>query len=167
MSNAVFTELLEMFKDPNNQLTPDQKMSIKNISGNVENAVKASIINLLMGQFSKISVYDAAIGQVIQILATRAAGMDTEELISFLGVLSKVNASESKTVLELFKKQDNDFGKLMKELQKLTKSNPSSDDDMDSFLNKREEKVIELSPEKREKVLKYLNDVTRTDNKSG
>ena len=152
-------DIIEKLKNPDNMLTEAQRNNIKNLTGNVENVVKASLINLLMGQFTKITAYESAIGEIVKRLADVSKQMDTDELISLLSVLTKATAVESKSVLDLFKKNDNNVGRLLKEVQKITKITPSMRDDSDEIINNEEANMNKLSLEKKEKLLQMLENM--------
>jgi len=152
-----FQEIVEKLQDPDNMLSTQQRDQVRNLTGSVDNFVKASLINLLMGQFTKISAYESAIQQIVQELSRKAPSMDTDELIAFLTTLAKVNASETKTTLDLFKKNDNDVKQFIKEIQKITKERPAGRDDTEDIIDDSTVESIELTPEKKEKAMRLLS----------
>lgn len=151
-----FEELVEKL-NPDHALTVPERNQVRNMGSNVNNVVKSSLINLLMGQFSKISAYEAAIGNIITKLAEKTNEMDTDELISLLHVLTKVNASETKNVMDLFKKNDSDVQNIIKELQKLAKEKPSMREDTEDIIEQTEVKQSVLSPQKQEKLIRLFD----------
>jgi hypothetical protein len=151
---------MEKLQNPGNNLTPEERKRVRELTANTENTLKASLVNLLMGQFSKIAVYDTAIQTAIQMLTERARTMSDEDLIAFCGALAKVNASESKNVLDLFKKHDSDLKTFLKELQKVNQQKPIYEEgDVDEVLATTKDgraTIARLSPEKKEKFLKLF-----------
>lgn len=153
MSEDVFSEIMDKLENPENHIDPEQKKLMRSLGGNVENAVKASLISLLMNQFSKITTYEKAISGALTTLTQRTKMMDTQELITFLGVLTKASSVEVKTVMDMFKKSDNDVKQFMKEVQKLIKERPTVDEDEVKTIVKPK---VKLSMDKKEKALRVM-----------
>ena len=154
-------EVVGKIKDPENTLSTEEKNKVKNLTGDVGNAVKASLIQLLMGQFSKIDKYDAAIKTVMTELGRKIPLMDSDELVALLSVLTKTSTNESKNVMEVFKKQGDDFKTLISELQKMSKDGDvinAEDIDENSI---RAKPIIDLSPEKKDKVLRLVQKLSK------
>lgn len=156
-----FEDILGKLNNPQNSLTVEDRKKIKQTTGNIENNIKTSLVNLLMGQFSKVAVYDTAIGSVIEKLSQRAQHMDTEELIAFLSVLTKVNASETKNVLDLFKKNDTDVKQFIQEIQKISKTSAVLQEEEDM----KDSVKISLTPEKKERILQLMDKMTEKEKK--
>jgi hypothetical protein len=144
-----------MGKLDNSVITPDERSNVRKRDRNVENTVKESLVQLIIGGFNKVSAYDSVISEIVKQLSQRALQMDTNELLGFLAVLSKASSADSKTMLEMFRRSDSDLKRYISELQKIV---GVDDNIVDATINQpKEDPVqIDLSPEKKEKVLRLL-----------
>jgi hypothetical protein len=151
-------ELINRVNDPDNVLSSTEKSGIRGLTHSVDNVVKASLINLLMGRFSNISLYDKASNEVLKMLTSRADTMDNNELLNFLNILTRTNSLEAKNLMDVFKKDNTDMKTLLKEMEKITKNSTT--------INITAEKVeakVELSPDKKERVIKMFQKLSRKD----
>jgi len=146
-----FEDIMQRLENPENNLTEEQKNNLKSVTNDVGSVVKSSLISLLLGQFNKVATYESAAQSIIQQLSERAVAMETDELISFLSVLAKANAMETKTIMDMFKKNENDVGKIVKEIQKISKPELSEKPVIDITSSS-----TVLSAEKQERILRFL-----------
>ena len=154
-----FELLMTRLKDPESLLTPEEKNKLRSLSSNAESSIKASLVNLLMNQFTKVSVYDKAMAEVIKLLIDRSQTMEDDDLLTFLSVLTKTSSVESKNIMDLFKKNDNDLKHFLNEIKKLQRSS-SGIDDVDEIIDSNDEEKKTLSrmdPEKKEKLIQLIN----------
>jgi len=151
--NPAFVEI--MGKLENSNITPAERSNARKVDRNVENSVKESLVQLILGGFNKVAAYDTVISEIVRQLSQRALQMDTNELLGFLAVLSKASSADSKTMLEMFRRSDSDLKRYISELQKIV---GVEDSIVEATMNSPNEDLvqIDLSPEKKEKVLRLL-----------
>lgn len=158
--NPPILEIVNKLNDPTNSLTDEEKNQVRLLTGNVSSAVKTSLIQLLMGQFSQVNRYNEAINNIMKSLNTKMVGMETDELIALLSVLTKTSEKSAKSVMEMFKKQGDDVKGLIEGLEKMAKKGSIVDgDDLDSP-KIRERKILPLSDEKKDKLLRVVKKFT-------
>ena len=150
-------DIVNKLKDPLNSLTEEEKNQIKMITGDVGSAVKASLIQLLMGQFSKVDTYNAAIDQVMKSLLAKIPLMETDELIASLSVLTKTSTTAAKGVMDVFQKQGNNMKELVEDLQKLAKKGRIVDAEDLEDEPKKPKSIINLPPEKKDKLIRLMH----------
>lgn len=156
-------EIVEKLDNPDNLLSDEERNKIKSLTGDVGSAVKTSLISLMMGQFTKIAAYDNAVNKILKTLTERIEMMEPEELITFLGVLTKTSASESKTVLELFKKQGDDFKAIVDQLQKISITKEKVINEEGEEVSEELKPIINLSQNKKDKVLRLMERLGKSD----
>lgn len=162
-SKTPIMEIVEKLDNPDNLLSDEEKNKIKNLTGDVGSAVKTSLISLMMGQFTKIAAYDNAVNKVLKTLTERIEMMEPDELITFLGVLTKTSASESKTVLELFKKQGDDFKSIVEQLQKISITKEKVINEKGEEVSEELKPIINLSQSKKDKVLRLMERLSKSE----
>ena len=154
VEDSPIMNIVDMIEDPGNSLTLEQKTTVRELTGDVSNTIKVSLINLLMDRFNRVATYDGAIQQVLTLVLAKASILEPDELLSLLAVLTKTSAVEAKSLMDVFKKNGDDVGEILKEIQKLNKGSKDSkpgERDVDNT-----QAIIELSPEKADKVARLL-----------
>jgi 3-methyladenine DNA glycosylase AlkC len=157
-SDTAFSDIMGKLNNPENQLSVSDRMTVRNIAGDVESAVKSSLVELMMGQFSKISAYDAVAGAVMKQLVDRAPLMDTEELLNFLNIVSSTSSKEAKAILDQFKKAENDIRIIFKEQSQKVVDEQKMEQQILNVEGK-EVKKNTFSGEQKEKMLKLIRKV--------
>ena len=158
-------EVIEKIKDPNNILSEEDKDRVKKLTGDVGSAVKTSLIDLMLGQFSKVAIYDGAIQQIMKKLITKMDIMDPEELIQFLGVLAKTSTTESKNVMDMFRKQGDDFKALIEQIEHNNQKSIVVETKDESNVDGTTKTIINMSPDKKSKLLRLINKVSEDKDK--
>jgi len=150
-ADTPIVEIVEKLRNPESELTPAERNAVRNLTGNVDSAVKTSLVQLLMGRFNKVAAYDDAINKVLAKLMEKLQIMDPDELVAMLTTLAKVSASESKNVLELFKKSGDNIEDVIKSLRKESVKKTIDTDPRD------DKNIIDMSPEKTDKILRLID----------
>lgn len=150
-------QIVDSLQSPHNNLSEDNKKKHREITLNADNAIKTSLVNLFIERFNKIALYDKAIQDILDEVTLRASSMEHTDLVALLGVLTRTSASESKNVMDMFKKNGNDFGTLAKELNKLNSNLSESSKKKEEEDSSKSE--VSLSQEELDRVLRFIEKV--------
>jgi hypothetical protein len=149
-NQSAIDEVIGMLNDPANMLKAEEKKGIRELTSDTESALKSSLVHLLMDGVNKSKLYDDASRQITSVLMQRASIMAPDELIEMLKVISKISTAEAKGVMDMFKKQDDSFKKMIKDI---------NEDKGEAALteNAKGSPLLGLSPDKADKVLRLMD----------